>query len=84
MPLCTSCLKPYDQARMDLGYTRCLACSPNHNTYKAGIHYGHKTAGELDIMPAAQYNKYRKVINRIGKHSSNMSRTARQNTAYTV
>lgn len=83
MPLCPSCLQQYPTERQELGYPTCSSCA-SRSTYKAGIHYAHKTAGSLDIMPAAQWNKYRKVINRIGKHSSNMSRTSRHNTGYTI
>lgn len=83
MPLCTTCLQPYPSARQALGYTTCIQCS-NVAPYKAGVHYGHKTAGELDIMPATQYNKYRKATYRKGKHSTNMSRTSREHTSHTI
>ena len=73
----------YPTERQNLGYSTCINCTST-STYKAGIYYAHKTAGSLDIMPAEQWNKYRKVINRIGKHSSNMSRTSRHNTGYTI
>ena len=83
MSLCPSCLSQYPQERQELGYSTCANCA-SRSTYKAGIHYGHKTAGTLDIMPAEQWQKYRRVTGRVGKHSSNMSRTARQSTSYTI
>jgi len=83
MPLCPSCLTSYPQERQELGYSTCAQCA-SRSTYKAGLHYQHKTAGSLDIMSSEQWPKYQRVTSRIGKHSSNMSRTARQSTSYTI
>ena len=83
MPLCPSCLSTYPQERQALGYSTCIKCTAI-SPYKAGIHYAHKTAGCIDVMSSEQWNKYKRVTSRIGKHSSNMSRTARHNIGYTI
>lgn len=83
MPICSSCLSTYPQERQALGYSTCIKCTATL-PYRAGIHYAHKTAGDIDIMSNEQWNKYKRVTSRIGKHSSNMSRTARQSTSYTI
>lgn len=83
MPICPSCLSTYPTERQALGYSTCIKCTTT-NHYKAGIHYAHKTAGEIDVMSSKQWIKHKRVTNRIGKHSSNMSRTARYNTGYTI
>lgn len=82
MPTCVTCLQSYPVARASLGYTTCLQCSPV-KPVKAGTHYGHKTAGEIDIMPAEQFAKYQKAVARPGGKRCNLSRTARHNNALT-
>ena len=77
MAICLSCYKPLDNGRHRLGFTKCLNCAPNIQPVKAGLNYGHKTGGEIDIMPSAQWNKYKRLTSRSGKRASNMSRTAR-------
>jgi hypothetical protein len=76
MAVCLTCYHKLDESRHLLGYTTCILCSAV-KPVKAGLNYAHKTAGEIDIMPAGQWNKYKRVVNRTGKRASNMSRTAR-------
>lgn len=83
MPLCTNCFKPYPAARAAMGFTRCIACAPQASTLKASLHYGHKTAGEIDIMSATQYAKHRIVTARPGGKRCNLSRTARHSIGLT-
>ena len=46
---CQKCGKPMPAERLDFGFDRCSACTPQ-NKPKAVIVYSHKTAGVAEIV----------------------------------
>lgn len=52
--------------RKSAGFLFCVPCSPQV-TYRGANIYGHKTAGEVELMHPATYENYRRVSARKAK-----------------
>lgn len=66
MPICLSCYKSFPSERKALGFSKCVACSPQVEL-KGVIEYGHKTAGCINILHPASFNTHKRVTARKAK-----------------
>lgn len=63
---CPRCLRTMPAERKSAGFSLCIPCSPQVALKGANI-YGHKTAGEVELMHPATYANYRTVSARKAK-----------------
>ena len=57
---CVHCYKPVSAARVSAGYNYCMACAEHVPQVKGVMVYGHKTAGEMQVVSPDQFDEHRK------------------------
>lgn len=57
---CINCYKPVSAARVDAGYNYCMSCAEHVPKVKGVMVWGHKTAGEMQVVSPDQFNEHRK------------------------
>lgn len=71
---CNACSAPVEDERVELLDSHvCAACAAKGiaqpPTLKGAMIYGHKTAGELAVMPSSTFDLHRSTFGRIGQQS---------------
>ena len=66
------CHNPIEEGRLSGGLTCCLSCASKgfgqKPKYRGAVIYGHKTAGEIQVMSPEAFSEYRR-FNPIGRYS---------------
>jgi len=57
---CIHCFKPVMPARIEAGYNYCMACAQHVPKVKGVMCFGHKTAGEMQVVTPEQFSEHRK------------------------
>lgn len=57
---CVNCYKPVAAARVAAGYNYCMACAEHVPQVKGVMVWGHKTAGEMQVVSPDQFVEHRK------------------------
>jgi len=57
---CVNCYKPVAPARVAAGYNYCMSCAEHVPQVKGVMCWGHKTAGEMQVVSPDQFNEHRK------------------------
>ncbi len=57
---CINCYKPVAAARVAAGYNYCMACAEHVPQVKGVMVWGHKTAGEMQVVSPDQFGEHRK------------------------
>lgn len=57
---CIYCYKPVSAARVAAGYNYCISCADRVPRVKGVMVWGHKTAGEMQVVSPDQFNEHRK------------------------
>jgi len=57
---CVNCYKPVSTARVAAGYDYCMSCAEHVPRVKGVMCWGHKTAGEMQVVSPEQFNEHRK------------------------
>lgn len=74
--ICTKChIQTVITERISLGLTTCLKCAENVPKYKGALIYGHKTAGDIQVMHPATFNAFKKVSARNAGKACNLGKT---------
>jgi hypothetical protein len=69
---CKFCRNVIEEGRLSIGLTCCLKCASKgfgqQPKYRGAVIYGHKTAGEIQIMSQEAFKDFRR-LNPIGRYS---------------
>lgn len=57
---CIYCCNNVSEARRDAGYNYCRACAEHVPKVRGVMCYGHKTAGEMQVVSPEQFAEHRK------------------------
>ncbi len=57
---CVHCFNNVSEARVDAGYNYCRVCAERVPQVRGVMCYGHKTAGEMQVVSPQQFSEHRR------------------------